>query len=563
VVLHFSGFELDRARGELRGPDGEAVKLRPKTFAMLALFAANAGRLLSKQELMDAVWPDVHVAEDSLFKCIREIRTALGDDRRQLLKLMSGRGYLFEADVIHKPAMPAVASLAIEPDQIQLGAPAEPVVSTPAPRFGGRTLVALAASAAFLIIGLIVVATIVAPGFFAGRGPVTLAVMPITSADGELAAIAADVTTRLSDGLAKIDNVRVAAPQATSQDSGTARSDFIVSGEFGKHDGSWEVRARMTRTSTGEVVWTIPVTLAADDSDLVLQRSRLAAGIGEPLAQRINALINADAKPADDPSSSGRAKVAIEQAVASITQTTKERFAAAQTMLDKALADAPDNVDLAVAIASLQMRAVQMVWYTPIESAAAETRARAILEHGLKHKPGALPMLEAYCRFLNATNEFVESLVACARVLSFDPWSGVALFNMGLGQLQLGRFDDALATFKRADSFDTPRSSRWTWRLGAGMTYLMMGRSEDALPWLQSSIAITPATGRSHMLLSAAYQETGRPAEAQAAMEKGMTLRPGSNLANVLLPPKNASAAFLAAGDRLGRAFVAAGLPER
>jgi hypothetical protein len=35
-----------------------------------------------------------------------------------LLKLMSGRGYLFEADVIHKPAMPAVASLAIEPDQI-------------------------------------------------------------------------------------------------------------------------------------------------------------------------------------------------------------------------------------------------------------------------------------------------------------------------------------------------------------------------------------------------------------------------------------------------------------
>ena len=153
--------------------------------------------------------------------------------------------------------------------------------------------------------------------------------------------------------------------------------------------------------------------------------------------------------------------------------------------------------------------------------------------------------------------------MACARVQSFDPWSGVGLFNMGLGQLQLGRFDDALATFKLADSFDTPRSSRWTWRLGAGMTYLMMGRSEDALPWLQSSIAITPATGRSHMLLSAAYQETGRAAEAKAAMEKGMALRPGSNLANVLLPPKNASAAFLAAGERLGRALVAAGLPER
>jgi Flp pilus assembly protein TadD len=50
------------------------------------------------------------------------------------------------------------------------------------------------------------------------------------------------------------------------------------------------------------------------------------------------------------------------------------------------------------------------------------------------------------------------------------------------------------------------------------MTYLMMGR--NALPWLQSSIAITPATRRTHMLLSAAYQETRRPAEARTAIKK-------------------------------------------
>ena len=78
MVLRFSGFELDRPRAELRGLDGEVIKLRPKTFAMLSLFAANAGRVLSKQELMDAVWPNVHVGDDSLFQCIKEIRTALG-----------------------------------------------------------------------------------------------------------------------------------------------------------------------------------------------------------------------------------------------------------------------------------------------------------------------------------------------------------------------------------------------------------------------------------------------------------------------------------------------------
>jgi Tfp pilus assembly protein PilF len=95
------------------------------------------------------------------------------------------------------------------------------------------------------------------------------------------------------------------------------------------------------------------------------------------------------------------------------------------------------------------------------------------------------------------------------------------------------------------------------------MAYLVMDDNENALSWLQRSIAITPATGRSYMMLAAAYQRLGHPEEARAAMAKAMTLRPGSNLGNVALPPKNASPTFLAASDRIGRAEVAAGLPER
>ncbi|MBA2402200.1 MAG: winged helix-turn-helix domain-containing protein, partial [Bradyrhizobium sp.] len=98
-MLCFAGFELDMERARLRGPGGEAIRLRPKSFDMLQLFATNAGRVLSKQDLIDAIWPNVHVGDDSLFQCIREIRAALGDDQRQLIKLVSGRGYLFEADV--------------------------------------------------------------------------------------------------------------------------------------------------------------------------------------------------------------------------------------------------------------------------------------------------------------------------------------------------------------------------------------------------------------------------------------------------------------------------------
>lgn len=51
--------------------------------------------------------------------------------------------------------------------------------------------------------------------------------------------------------------------------------------------------------------------------------------------------------------------------------------------------------------------------------------------------------------------------------------------------------------------------------------------------------------------------------EAKAAMDKGLALRPGSNLGNVALPPKNASPVFLAASEWIGRAYVEAGLPEQ
>ncbi len=244
-------------------------------------------------------------------------------------------------------------------------------------------------------------------------------------------------------------------------------------------------------------------------------------------------------------------------------QTSRERFATAQEMLEKALADDSNNVDLQIALAALQLRGIQMVWYSPADSAAAENNAKSMLARAVLAKPSYIPVLEADCRFLNATNEFVESLVTCARTLAFDPWNGLALYHMGVAQLQLGRFDDALATFKQADRFDTPQVSRWTWLLGVGWSYAMMGRDKDALPWLERSIAITPASGRPLMLLAAVYQRLGRTDEAKVALERALKIRPGSTASNIKLPPKNASPEFLAAGDKILAAMIDAGLPNR
>jgi DNA-binding winged helix-turn-helix (wHTH) protein/tetratricopeptide (TPR) repeat protein len=559
-VFRFAGFELDPLRVELRGPDGGAIKLRPKTFEMLRLFVANAGRVLSKQELMEAIWPNVHVGEDSLFQCIRELRAALRDDKRQLIRVVSGRGYRFDAEVSQQAAPAAREEAAISQpagEQPDAGTHIEPEKRRL--NFSVRRVAVLATVTALAIAGVAIAAQTLHPGLIFARGPAIVAVTPLGGAgDDPLAAeMAANVTGRLTDGLAKIENIRVAVAPASAQ-----RADFVVSGELQKSEQAWTIRARMTGTATGEVTWTASSSVSTTDgSDLQLQQSRLAAGLGHDLALRINTLLNSDTRSAAASAQAGNSKVAIEQATAHINQTTPERFRAAQAMLEKALADDPDNVEVGVALAALMLRGVQMVWYGADERGAAERRAQSMLQHALRLKPNSVPVHEAYCRFLSATNQFSESLVACARTLTFDPWNGIALYHTGLAQLFLGRFEDALATFKQADRFDTPLVSRWTWLVGAGWAYMLMGHAEDAVPWLERSVAITPASGRPLMLLAATYQQLGRTADASAVMTKALELRPGSTARNVPVPNKNTSPVYVEASDRIMQLMVAAGLP--
>lgn len=577
-LLRFAGFELDQQHAGLRGADGTPIKLRPKTFEMLRLFATSGGRVLSKQELMEAVWPNVHVGEDSLFQCIRELRTALGDEQRQLIKLASGGGYLLATEVVDSPEVPAQAEgpRSNPTGEVERRPSAEVVAAPVRPQraiFGlsRPATVAAVAGLCVIVVGLAVAAPVLKPDLLFKRTPPRLAVMPIVDAsnDPRGAMMASEVTGRLTDGFAKIQNISVVAPRlaVAGGESATASatsSGYELRGELQLSDQSWTLRARIIKADTGEVQSVTAVSVSADEANAQLAQSRLAAGVGHVLARRLNEILEPSAaRFRTAGSSAGGDKATVEQALASINQTTRERFGAAQTMLQKALTDDPDNVDLAVALASLQMRGIQMVWFSPEEAVAVEAKGNATLERTLRTKPNSIPVLEAYCRFLSATNHFVESLVTCAKALSFDPWNGSALYLIGLGQIYLGRFDDALATFLQADRYDTPPASRWTWLLGAGLATLLKGQGEEALPWLQRSIAITPATGRSHLLLAAAYQRLGRFEEARAAIAEGLRLRPGTTRLNVGPPMKNASPVCIAAWDRVVQSEVDAGLPER
>jgi adenylate cyclase len=98
VLYAFETCTLDLTRGCLRVADQE-VGLRPKSFDVLRYLVENAGRLISKDEIMKAVWPHVVVTDESLLRCISEVRAAIGDREQRIIKTVPRRGYLFSADL--------------------------------------------------------------------------------------------------------------------------------------------------------------------------------------------------------------------------------------------------------------------------------------------------------------------------------------------------------------------------------------------------------------------------------------------------------------------------------
>lgn len=97
--MRIGSHDLDLERG-LLSRDGQPVHLRAKTFALLAYLARNAGRIVAKDELLDAVWPEVIVTEDSLTQTVSDLRKVLGEGP---LQTVPRRGYML---VTQTPASP-------------------------------------------------------------------------------------------------------------------------------------------------------------------------------------------------------------------------------------------------------------------------------------------------------------------------------------------------------------------------------------------------------------------------------------------------------------------------
>lgn len=96
-MMRLGECRFDPVAGVLLDRDGTARRLRRKSFQTLSVLAETPGRLVDKETIVSRVWPDVTVTDESLSQCIRDIRKALGDDAREILQAVPGRGFLLVA----------------------------------------------------------------------------------------------------------------------------------------------------------------------------------------------------------------------------------------------------------------------------------------------------------------------------------------------------------------------------------------------------------------------------------------------------------------------------------
>jgi len=98
MIYRFGDTSVDTLRAEIRRA-GETVPLRSKSFDVLLYLIQRPRRVVTKVELLDAVWADRVVTEGSLKHCLMEVRAAIGDHERKLIRTVPRRGYILEAPV--------------------------------------------------------------------------------------------------------------------------------------------------------------------------------------------------------------------------------------------------------------------------------------------------------------------------------------------------------------------------------------------------------------------------------------------------------------------------------
>jgi DNA-binding winged helix-turn-helix (wHTH) protein/TolB-like protein len=601
AAWRFEGFDFDLLRGELRGRDGSPISLRPKAEALLRALLAKPGRLLSRDELMAAVWPATVVTDDSLVQCVGELRAALSDQTQTLIRTVPRRGYRLDAAVTTVPlaalasaAAPAEASPVLELKRPALvtaaPAPAAPEPAGPepvappaaaAPARPARSVRSLrvwmlaGAVAAGVAVGaaLLLLRPAVAPSSidaeFTARG--TVAVMPFVAvpdepalrvaADAVVDEIVAQFATRI--GMRGIGRAATSAYDASTPPLARIATElkarYVVTGRVASVGGGrTSLDAQIINVADGEGSWS--------------RRYERSEADGKPLAQDVglhvvNVIRGFGIKVAEKPQNPGSKPSAFDLTVMGWRDLDRpkslEDIWRARSRFQAALRDDPHSVIATNGLASTYV----LEGNNPVNRRfSAEQKAE--YERAVVHARALAPddptalLTWGYLQFYLGRPDL--TLPAAEKVTRQVPSYPSGHFAVGQALMLLGRAEEVQAKVERvlATAPNDTRRVSLAHSLAAEAA-LMLGQVERARDQARRSVAANPSNAYAHGAAAAADALAGRTHEAEVALAALLKLWPSATVANYDELRRSTHPTYLAQRDRLYEGLRKAGLPER
>jgi adenylate cyclase len=569
VVFRFEGFALDLTRGLLSADDRE-LPLRPKSFEVLRYLVENAGRLVAKDELMQAVWPHVIVTDDSIKQCVREIRVALGDAEQRMIKTVPRRGYLFAAPV-SSPQIGEAGSASVVPPPTTAVPERDPIKKTaPAgPSTRWRFLAALAGVALVVAVG--------AWSWFQSRGlslpdRPSIAVLAFANMGGNPQqeyfsdGIAEDLITSLS----KFPNLFVIARNSSFSYKGRQIDGkeigrelgvrYLVNGSVRRDGERLRVTTQLVEAATGKQLWgdrydREPTGLFAVQDDIVQKI------VGTLVAHITNTeLERAMRKPPETLAAYDYYLQANALMKKIHRESRGETIAAARQLYERSLAADPQYAPALQGLAHTYVTAWQEpTGYAPIAS---EYRQRATLDRAQLLAQTAVE-LDGNLAEARATLGFIlrwqyrhnESNAEFERAFALNPNLADGRFgNMLNHQGRAHEAIDFMKSIMRLDPFHPAVYFQYL-----GNAYYLIGRYDAAIELLRTGALRMPGYRPVFVWLAAAAAQLGRVDEARAAAAEVLRLQPDFTVSGWV---QFLGLARQEDAERLAHGLRKAGLPE-
>jgi TolB-like protein len=519
----FEEYAFDTDRRELhRGAD--AVSVAPQVFDLLDYLIRNRERVISKDELIDAIWEGRIVSEAALTTRLNVARSAIGDsgEEQRLIKTLPRKGFRFVGHVreVQKRADAAADDNPVQPQKPALVLPDKP----------------------------------------------SIAVLPFRNMSGDLEQeyFADGMVEDIITGLSRTKSLFVISRNSSFTYKGQAVDikrvgrelgvRYVLEGSVRKAGNRVRIAAQLIDAANGANVWADRFDDSLEDIfDLQDRLTSSVIGAISPQLERAE-MERAQRKPTENL----QAYDYYLRAQFSVYQFTREGNAEALRLTKIAISLDP-SFALAYAFAANNFGQKKAFGWI-VDAAQERIEARQLAERAIQlGKDDALVLALSGQAYSYVLEEPENGVAFLARAVALDPNSAVARNWNGWAQIYLGNIDAAIEQFSAAMRLSPLDPRLFLPQTGMAYAHFFAGRYEDSLSWATSAIQRQSNFPGAQRMVMANLAMAGRIAEARRACDAILQTDPTLCISGI---KSKTPLRRLEDIEKLGQAYRIAGVPE-